>query len=64
MAQLAAYDIVLTTYDTLIADQTRRSESDVASETLRSMEWARIVLDEGLKRGDGHPVPLYSVHGS
>ncbi|KAI5458920.1 SNF2 family N-terminal domain-containing protein [Mariannaea sp. PMI_226] len=46
VTELMCYDIVLTTYDTLIADETRRSESSAKDETLRSREWSRIVLDE------------------
>ena len=42
------YDIVLTTYDTVVGDDSRSpNDSNDEAEILHACEWHRVVLDEG-----------------
>ena len=42
------YDIVLTTYDTVVGDDSENpNSSNEEAKTLHAYEWHRVVLDEG-----------------
>ena len=42
------YDIVLTTYDTVVGDESKRPDSsNEEAKILHACEWHRVVLDEG-----------------
>jgi SNF2 family DNA or RNA helicase len=44
---LSEYDIVLTTYETIAAQLKKFHKSNSAEETIYSVTWHRVVLDEG-----------------
>jgi SNF2 family DNA or RNA helicase len=41
LGDISSYDIVITTYDTLMSDRNRL-------EQIYEIEWARLILDEGI----------------
>jgi len=44
---LGGYDIVITTYETLMGQQKKHNDPAYTDTTLFSFAWHRIVLDEG-----------------
>jgi SWI/SNF-related matrix-associated actin-dependent regulator of chromatin subfamily A3 len=44
---LGGYDIVITTYETLMGQQKKHNDPAYTGTTLFSFAWHRIVLDEG-----------------
>jgi SWI/SNF-related matrix-associated actin-dependent regulator of chromatin subfamily A3 len=45
---LGNFDIVITTFETLVRQQKRHENPECRDETLYSFFWHRIVLDEGM----------------
>ena len=56
-----AYDIVLTTYDTVVGDESTSSNgSNDEAKILHASEWHRLVLDEG-EQGQREEASLYTL---
>lgn len=47
VSDLTNYDVVLTTYDTIMAEEGKRVAKNSVRKHLRNVDWCRIVLDEG-----------------
>lgn len=47
MSSLTKYDIVLTTYDTVLNETAKNTRDTAAGLSINSVEWLRVILDEG-----------------
>lgn len=47
VAHLAKFNIVLTTYETVVSDKRKASQAAAQQATLFNIKWQRIIIDEG-----------------
>ena len=55
VAHLAGFNIVLTTYETVVSDKKRASQPTAQQTTLFDTTWQRIVIDEGNPKLNFYP---------
>jgi hypothetical protein len=55
LLSLGGYDIIITTYETLMGQMKKHNDPTWTNSTLFSFAWHRIVLDEGIFPAPNHP---------